>query len=448
MMLGELAQRCGGRLLQADPATPVTGFQWDSRNIQRGDLFLAIRGERVDGHEFIEQALASGAVAALCEQDGPGSRVVVQSVVDALGQLGKSFRSGFSGTVVGITGSVGKTTAKDLTAAALSPLGKILKTTGNQNTEITVPLMCTELLDGYTAAVFELGMRGNGQIAHLAAIVQPNIAMITRIGLAHAEKVGGAWGVYEAKTELVRSLGPNGVAVLPFSDPRLRDEAPDFPSQVYWFGTELGCQMRILDVVAADWTQTTFELQYEDYDPVQVQLPMYAPQLAEIVAASLLVAVVAGAELTAAASAISKTEFSGNRWQPLTTPSGARVVLDAYNASPESMSAAVETVMSAPGTRKFLILGEMLELGDLSDEEHEKLGRLLVQLKPDKVLLYGGQTKLTQKVAQQGGVDAEWTGDYNKGKQLILLAREGDVVLLKGSRGVALERCVEGVDLH
>jgi UDP-N-acetylmuramoyl-tripeptide--D-alanyl-D-alanine ligase len=448
MTLGDLALRCSGRLLQADPATPVTGFQWDSRNVQDGDVFLAIRGERVDGHDFIEQALESGAVAALCEQEGPGSRVLVESVIDALGHLGRSFRSEFVGAVVGITGSVGKTTAKDMTAAALSPLGKILKTTGNQNTEITVPLMCAKLREGYYAAVFELGMRGKGQIAHLASIVQPSIAMITRIGLAHAEKVGGPWGVYEAKTELVRSLGPDGIAVLPFSDPRLRDEAPDFPGQVYWFGAEPGCQMRILDVNAADWTRTTFVLQYEDYDPVRVQLPLYAPQLADIVAASLLVAVLAGAEITAAASAISRTEFSGNRWQPLTSPNGARVVMDAYNASPESMSAAVETVMSAPGNRKLLILGEMLELGDLSAGEHEKLGTLLVKLKPDKVLLFGEQAKITQKVAQQGGVDAEWTDDYNRGKNLVLLAREGDVVLLKGSRGVELERCVEGVDLR
>ncbi|HEY0867714.1 MAG TPA: UDP-N-acetylmuramoyl-tripeptide--D-alanyl-D-alanine ligase, partial [Fimbriimonas sp.] len=229
LTLADVAAYVDGTLHHAEPEAEVTGFATDSREVDPGDLFLAIRGANVDGHDFARKATNEGAVATLAERDVPGPHILVDDVVQALARLARHYRDSFLGPVVGITGSAGKTTTKEFAAAALSPLGPVLKSEGNRNTEFTSPLVWTELTPDHRAAVIEMGMRGFGQIAHLASFSQPTIGVITNIGYSHGEMVGGREGIAKAKGELLDALPKEGWAVLWQDDPFLESLAMKAP---------------------------------------------------------------------------------------------------------------------------------------------------------------------------------------------------------------------------
>lgn len=447
MTLSDLARRCGGKLIGSD--SEVTGFATDSRGVKAGDVFLCIVGERVDGHEFAEAAVQNGAVACLCTRSVDVPHVLVNDLVAALASFALSIRERFSGPVIGVTGSTGKTSTKDFIAAALSPLGPVLKSSGNKNTEYTSPLVWSELNPSHWAVVVEMAMRGFGQIAHLASFSRPTIGVVTNIGTSHVEKVGSRQGVFQAKSELLRSLPPEGTAVVWREDDFFGDLVDASPCRVLSFGFSLEADCQILGYRALTWESslvrgslagTTFE----------VELKTTGRHQALNAAAAVTAAFAAGVDVQAAAAALRDAELQPLRLQ-VVSYRGATVVLDTYNASPDSTVAALKTLADVPSRgRKIAVLGEMRELGSFTESGHRLVGKALAQSSVDHALLTGGPTSFIGEEARMAGMPQERitelaSFDIATVRRFLEAVREGDVVLVKGSRALGLESAIEAV---
>lgn len=445
MTLGDLATRCGGTL-EGDARTQWKGFAWDSREVLKGQVFLAIRGARVDGHDFVLDALSQGAVAAIVERPVKGAYILVDDLVQALARLGRSFRSKFDGPVVGVTGSNGKTTTKEFTAAALSPLGRVLRSRGNQNTEYTMPLIWTELTPETRAAVMEMGMRGLGQIRHLASIARPTIGVVTMIGTAHLEMVGSREGIAQAKAELLEQVE---TAVLPLEDDFygfLRGACrPETRVLTFGFGPDADC--RILGYRALGWSQSRLRLEIGG-ETCDVRLRTAGRHQALNVAAAVAAAYAAGVPPKAAAGKLSVAELPKMRMEVF-RDDGGTIFLDAYNASPESTIAALRTLREVPcGGRRLAVIGEMLELGDFAESGHRLVGRALAESDLDCVLLVGPLTRFIESEAVLAGMPAEKIcrqpeTDVAGVRKLVSTLGPEDVVLIKGSRALGLERALQ-----
>jgi len=437
----ELAKILGG-VLKAEPKLLVAGFVTDHREAAaaQGAGFLAIRGARVDGHDFAAAAIAQGASVVIAEKPVDAPHILVPDLVQALARLGAHYRSKFHGPVIGITGSAGKTTTKEFAAAALSPLGPVLKTRGNRNTEYTAPLVWTELADGTAAAVIEMSMRGPGQIAHLAGISRPTIGLITNIGFAHLETVGSRDALAEAKGELIRALPEWAPIILWSGDPYYRalSEMSAGPVKSFGFQELSDCWLQSYTALGWDRSRITG---YVEGQPFEVELPVVGRHLALNAAAGLLAAVLAGSPPSPAAAALAHAELPPMRME-VREVRGVRILLDSYNASPPSMVAAVETLAELPAERRFAVIGEMKELGSYSDEGHREVGRALAQAALDDVLFYGPATISAREEAGLGRM-----ADSLDDVRLFLGGlKEGDAVLIKGSRALELERALEGLE--
>jgi UDP-N-acetylmuramoyl-tripeptide--D-alanyl-D-alanine ligase len=454
LTLEEIAEYMGGSLHGDQPGTVVTGFATDSREVKSGDLFLAIRGANVDGHEFAQKAIDLGAAATLAEREVPGPYVLVDDVVQALARLAGHYRKTFPGPVVGITGSAGKTTTKEFVASALSPLGDVLKSEGNRNTEFTSPLVWTELKPEHRAVVVEMGMRGFGQITHLASFSKPTIALITNIGYSHIEMVGGRDGIAEAKSEILQALPEDGWAVLWQDDPYLGFLAGRAPrlktfgfaaSEVHW-GTKVhrgGCV--VLEYKPLSWS-SCHVIGVCDGVPWEAELPAVGRHIALNAAAAVMVAVLAGVSAPMAAAAMQGAKIPPMRMEILSL-NGATVVLDCYNASPPSMSAAIDTLAELPVEgRRRAVIGEMRELGEASEDAHRNLGRELAQKGIHEVVFYGKPTEMTLALALEFGADPtkyRYVETMDEISEFLSATEPEDAVLIKGSRSLELERALE-----
>ncbi|MBI5707783.1 MAG: UDP-N-acetylmuramoyl-tripeptide--D-alanyl-D-alanine ligase [Armatimonadetes bacterium] len=439
----ELSEIVGGSV-ESLGTSPISGFALDSRQVRPGDLFIAIVGENVDGHDFAPQALAGGAVAVLADRPIEGPHILVPDVVKALAQMALHFREAFRGPVVGVTGSVGKTTCKELVAAALKPLGKVAKTEGNRNTELTAPLLWAELDGDERAVVVEMGMRGFGQIAHLAAFSQPTIGVITNVGVSHIELVGSRQGIAEAKAELFEALPTDGLAVAWSGDDFLGILRAQAPCPVATFGFGAGSDCRIVGYTANSWTDAlaVFEVGEER---VEVRLPAVGRHIALSAAAALLVARHAGVDLEAAADAIAEAKLPGGRMEVIQRD-GVTVVMDAYNAAPASFKAALEALAEIPcaGSR-LVVMGEMRELGGLAEEAHREVGRMIAAVKPARACFFGGLTRFAAESCSAAGMEEHQltqAEDIDVVRRFVASAMPGDTVLIKGSRAMELERVV------
>ncbi len=446
--MADLAVELGGCASGFTPGAVARGWTTDSNAVRPGELFLAIAGARVDGHRFVPEALAAGAVGAVVEHPVEGPHVLVPNLVAALARLAESRRRSFGGPVIGITGSAGKTTAKEFTAAALAPLGPVLKTEGNRNTEYTAPLLWAELRPEHRVAVVELAMRGFGQIAHLASFSRLTIGVVTNVGHAHLEAVGSREGIARAKGELLQALPPDGVAVVWQEDQyleALRGQAG--PVLVKTFGTSPQSDCRITRYQALDWDQCALE---GTLDGVawEARLPVVGRHIALSAAAALLAANAAGASIEEAASGLSRAQLPPLRME-IRRLNGATILLDTYNASPASMLAALETLSELPvAGRRLAVVGEMRELGEGSVEAHRAVGRALAAHELDGVLFVGTSTDAAKEEATALGLDATLlatAGSLAEVTAFLEGAREGDVVLVKGSRALELERALEEV---
>jgi UDP-N-acetylmuramoyl-tripeptide--D-alanyl-D-alanine ligase len=428
--LTELAQIVGG-IPVAETGAPITGFATDSREVVPGDLFLAIKGAKVDGHDFDEQVLAKGAAAILAERPVMGAHILVDNLVEALAKLGGYYRGSFRGPVVGITGSAGKTTTKEFLAAALSPLGMILKTEGNRNTEYTAPLLWPEVTPATKAVVVEMAMRGAGQIAHLASFSKPTVAVITNIGWSHVSEVGSREGIAQAKGELLTALPTDGVAILPRDDEFYETLAQMANGrQIYTFGTSPHADCRVIGTQTEGWDGSTINGFFADI-PWQAHIPYLGAHLAQNVSAAVCAAASLGLAPQEAAESLEDAELPPMRMQVLER-NGVKILLDAYNASPASMKGAIDTFMSLPVSgRRMAILGQMNELGEQSDQAHRDLGEYLETL--------GLETVTYGPIAGGYGLGEPAESISNLKSQISEL-REGDALLIKGSRSLELEK--------
>jgi len=430
MNSSDLANRLRGELF-GRPDIEITGFATDSRDVAPGIAFIAIRGERVDGHDFV-----GGAELAIVERPVEVPHILVDNVVNALARMARSFRQEFQGPVIGITGSVGKTTTKEFVAAALSPLGPVLRTQGNRNTEFTGPLLWTELTPDTAAVVAEMGMRGFGQIAHLASFHQPNVGLITNIGVSHVEIVGSREGIARAKAELLEALPAGAPSLLWAEDDYLSILVSKAPGPVITFGFSPGAMIRIRSFELDGWTHTRIEGEVDGL-PWSARVPGMGRPVALATAAAIGAAYLCGVNPGDAISGIQSVQLPAMRME-VRTINGVTFLLDAYNASPPSVMAALEALYQGPGDRKFVVLGEMRELGDLAESGHRQVGQMLRLINLDGVCLIG---------PSMGFAKSEWdradrVESLEGVREFIKELQPGDTVLIKGSRALELERAL------
>jgi UDP-N-acetylmuramoyl-tripeptide--D-alanyl-D-alanine ligase len=455
------------------PGAHIAGFATDARDVGVGDLFLAIKGARVDGHDFVADAVSFGAVGALVERPVQGPHVLVPNLVEALAAFAAYFRSNYWSHVIGVTGSAGKTTAKEFIAAALSPAGRVLKTEGNRNTEYTVPLIWSGLEAGpYHFVVVEMSMRGLGQIRHLASFTKPTIGLITNVGFSHMSEVGSRDGIAQAKAELLESLPATGTAVLWADDPYLGYLKSKAPCRVVTFGldssakgsftTEILESVDVADTApggtarhpivgaclithyeATGWTSSRIR-GFCFSEEFEADLPAVGRHIALGAAAAIAVAGIAGVAPAQAAKALRTAQLPPMRMEVVDL-NGATVLLDTYNAAPPSMLAAIETFTELPCTgRRFAVIGEMRELGPYTEAAHRELGQVLASSGIDEVIFFGGPTALSLEEARMRGMVVHQAESLEDVAAFLRRAQPGDGVLVKGSRSLELELAVEG----
>lgn len=441
--LNDLATRFGGTLFGSD--AEVTGFSTDNREVDEGDLFVAIRGERVDGHSFVPDALARGAVGSLVESPVEGSYILVENVISALARMARSFREEFSGPVIGITGSAGKTTTKEFVAACCLPLGGVLKTQGNRNSEFTGPLLWPEV-GSEAVAVTEMGMRGFGQIAHLAAFNLPTHAIITNIGYAHLEMVGSREGIAKAKGEILEALPADGVAILYSEDEYLGNLISIAGERkTRFFGTGGNADCQITGYRALSWFESEISGVLDGVKWSAV-MPTVGRHLANNAAAALLAATEVGVSLADACESLRHAVLPPLRME-IRDFQGATLVMDNYNANPPAVLGALQTLEEVPcDGMRIAVLGTMRELGSETEEGHRQIGRRLSKAGIDRVVLYGPDTEF---------IEAEFLKKKGDGSKILRASSleevrfavnsvgAGDTVLVKGSRALELERAFD-----
>jgi UDP-N-acetylmuramoyl-tripeptide--D-alanyl-D-alanine ligase len=464
-LLTQACQAMRGSVLAAPRSidgVSFAGAATDSRQVRSGQLFFALRGERTDGFEHCAAAARAGAAAVVV----PGGRgvpagcepipvIAVAEPRAALGELARSARTQFGGKVVGITGSNGKTTTKEMTAAALGAAGPVLRTNGNLNTDVGLPLTVLAA-DGTEAFwVLEMAMRARGEIAYLAAIARPHVAVVTNVGSAHLGLLGSLDEVARAKGEIFTGLTDDGVAVLPDDEPRLEREAAGLPERRkrrFGFGG-LGAragesEVRILEVVGAGLAGSVLRIAVGD-QPLVVRLPLAGDHNARNAAAALAVADALGVAPLQAALALERTALPPHRSR-LVAAGGRTILDDSYNANPASMSAAMATALAAvgSGSRAYAVLGDMLELGPEAEALHAALGVEAARAGLAGLVAVGPLAAHIARGAREAGLDrVAMTGNAAAAAAMVAgWTAPGDWVVVKGSRAMGLEHTVAALE--
>lgn len=442
MDLREIAGTLGCRWEGGEQITTVTT---DSRDVPPGSLFVALAGDRFDGHDYVAQSLEKGAAAAVICRDcpgDPGRLLRVEDTRDALIAIGGLYRSKFSPRCVGITGSVGKTTTKEMIAAVVGAAYETLKTEGNLNNEIGMPKTLLRLTPATQAAVIEMGMQGFGEIAKLAEAVKPDIGVITNIGVSHMEQLGTRENILKAKLELADAL-PDGAPLFLCGDNDLLATVEIPRLRVRFYGIDApGCAVRATDI-RDNGCETSFTL-VDEAGTLPVTIPCAGRHNVENALAAYCVGRALDIPAETCAAALGSYVPAGMRqkvvrWRNMT------IVEDCYNASPDSMRAALETLGTYPGaTRRIAVLSDMLELGKISDQAHFGVGSFAAQKGADLLLVYGEKARLYVRGAMERGLEALWFPD--KAALLAELRRRlcpDCVVWVKGSHGMRMETLLE-----
>jgi len=436
-------------------ARRISGVTIDTRTLSQGDLFVALQGDHTDGHRYVDTALASGAAAALVAAQRvddlhPDAQVVVvDDPADALLALGVWVRDTVDPLVVGITGSNGKTTTKDLLAAACRER-RTVANHGSFNNELGVPLTCCRLEPDSELLICELGMRGGGQIAALAGLLRPAIGVVTSVAPVHLELLGSIEAIAAAKGELIEALPPDGVAVLAADDALVAAMANRTAARVVTFGRTTAADWCAEQIVLDDAARVRFRVS-GPHGRAQVALPV--PGLHNIgnALAALAAAAEAGVPLDAAVAGLQQATVS--RWRlQVQQVADVRVLNDAYNANPTSMTAALRTLSQTPSVgRRWAVLGTMAEIGPTSEQAHREAGGVLADLGIDHLITVGPTA-----AAIRDGADAQdpqgrqrrWAvPDVDAAATLLAsVVQPGDVVLVKASRSAGLEAVVAGLE--
>jgi UDP-N-acetylmuramoyl-tripeptide--D-alanyl-D-alanine ligase len=444
MQLRSLIDRWGaprGPVLQLDPEAAVGPICTDSRQLAAGQLFVPLVGERFDGHRFLDQAAALGAQAALVQRERaaavpPGLlHWLVDDTLAAYQHLGLLHRRSLQAPVVAVTGSAGKTTTRELIRAALAPLGPVVASSGNENNDIGVPLTLLKAGSESAAVVVEMGMRGLGEIDRLSRTAEPDVAVITNIGTAHIGRLGSREAIATAKCEITSQLNPAGVVVIPAGDPLLESAL----AQV-WTGSVV--RVALQDDPGASSADLLGD--WDDQRPSllvngrTLQLPLEGRHNAR----NLLLAVAVACHLGIALSELEQLTVAVPGGRNRRLQQGGLTVLDeTYNASPEAVLAALDLLAAQPG-RRFAVLGSMLELGESSVELHRRVAERAVERGLDGLVVVSGGAEAQAMAEAAAALPRLAVVDTPEqaADPLASWLRSGDVVLLKASRGVALER--------
>jgi len=446
---------------------PIACGSVDSRSVGEKGLFVALKGENTDGHQFVDQAFANGAVLALIDHSIKSDYPVVDLTQDsfvlpqsfpfslltsdalkALQSLAKYWRQQHNPVVIGITGSVGKSSTKEFTASVLSSRMKTLKNQGNMNNEIGLPLTLLSLTEEHQVAVLEMGFYVPGEINLLCGIAQPQVGIVTNVGTVHAERAGSIEAIARGKAELVESLpaSPDGLAILNFDDPLVKDMAGQTQARVFYYGLDPRADLWADEVESRGLDGIRCRLHYQDES-----LYVTAPLIGRHSVYTMLRAAAAALNLGMDWSAIFDA-FKDNRVQlrivTVQTASGAVLIDDTYNASPDSTMAALNLLDDLKG-RKVAVLGDMLELGRYEEAGHIKIGMRASEV-ADEIILVGNRSLMTRDAAIENGFPTErihWFSEHNGATAYLRdTLKSGDVALVKGSHSMHMEKIVTALE--
>jgi UDP-N-acetylmuramoyl-tripeptide--D-alanyl-D-alanine ligase len=431
-----------------NPESLATGYSIDSRTLQPGDLFFAVKGERLDGHDFVEAALARRAVAAVVDRQHESRfsaglpLLVVEDTIAALQRLGAAVRRLWGKPLIGVTGSAGKTTTKECIAHLLATRHRVLKSQGNLNNHFGMPLQLLKLEPEHELAVIEMGMSHAGEIAALAALAQPDCGVVTIVAPVHLEFFDSIAGIARAKYELIESVRPGGIAVLNADDEYVSQFGRDFHGKVVTFGVHKPADVRAENIASRGPDGSAFDLAVGD-ERVPATLPLLGEHNIYNALAAVAVGLQYGVTLRDAAGSLGTLSPSDKRGEILSI-GGATVINDCYNSNPKALDSMVRSLAQMPAQRRVVVAGEMLELGPSGEALHRAAGEHIAQRGIDFVLGVRGLAQAIVAGARQAGARAEFVATPEEaGEWLRREVRPGDVVLLKASRGVRLERALE-----
>ena len=443
LTLKQAAAWCGGWV---DPKYEDIGFLGannDTRVLQPGQLFIVLQGAR-DGHDFIPQAMEKGAAAALCSrQVGDYPSIVVEDPRVALGRIARQERRRIGCKVVGITGSVGKSTTKEMVATVLETTYRTAKTPVNHNNDIGMPMAILAMPEDTEVAVLEMGMNHFREMAYLSSVAEPDISVIVNIGTMHIEHLGSIEGIRKAKLEILEGMSPDGKLILNGDDEML-SQLPDRPLQeVTYFGSDDKlCKVRVRDIREGEGSLSFRVAAYhQDY---YVELPLEGQHFIPDALAAVAVGMMLDVHITRIQEQLSMFRNMAGR-QEIYKKNGFTIISDCYNAGPESMAAALKVLGKRKG-RRIAVLGDMLELGDCAWAEHYRIGRIARE-NADMILAFGPNAHRVVGGAITGGMEGSKVQSFKTreemAKYLKRMAKEGDVLLFKGSRGMHMEEVLE-----
>jgi UDP-N-acetylmuramoyl-tripeptide--D-alanyl-D-alanine ligase len=447
---------------------PISTTVVDSRRVEPDALFVALKGEHSDGHDFVAQALSQGALAAIVERDleieatkldltgatptlpadlSPPLLLRTSNSLEALQRLATFWRSRHDVRVIGITGSVGKTTTKEVTAAVLAVRYSTLKSEASYNNEIGLPLTLVHLTDEHERAVLEMGMYDVGEIADLARIAKPHVGVVTIIGPVHLERAKTLARIVQAKTELLQALppAPEGVAILNYDDEHVRGMAKATKARIFYYGLAPEADLWADEIEGLGLEGIRFQLHYNG-ETMHVRLPLLGRHSVHTALRAAAVGLVEGLNWQEIVEGL-RGPGQQLRLVAVPGPEGATILDDTYNASPASTIAALNLLSELDG-RKIAVLGDMLELGDYEQEGHEKVGLRALEV-ADVLITVGKLGRIIGQAALRWGMDAEQVHIVEGCAEAIALLEKvvaaGDVILVKGSRAVKMEEIVSAL---
>ena len=444
--IDEVLMATGGSLLSAHKQT-FSGVSTDSRTLKPGNLFIALKGENFDAHDFLLRAVENGAAGVLISNreaylPDKVTAIATNDTLKSLQDLAAFHRRRFSIPVIAITGSNGKTTTKDMIGAVLAGKLNVLKTQANYNNEIGLPLTLLNLTAAHQAAVVEMGMRGRGEISLLAKVALPTVGVITNVGETHIELLGSIENIAAAKAELIEGLAPDGLAVLNYDIPLVRAMKAKTSARTVFYGLTDGADISAREI-SSNQQETSFTCVWP-----KGEFSVTVPAIGRHNVYNSLAAVAVGLEL-----GLDPVEISSGLKSFI--PSAMRlhiekkgeytIINDAYNASPLSMAAAIETLDAVAGYRKVAVLGDMLELGEFAEEAHRRVGRKLAEEDVQVVITVGRLASFIAAAALEEGVGVTVSCQNHEEAQEALrkLMRAGDIILIKGSRGMKMEKILD-----
>ena len=459
LTIEEVLKATGGKLLQGKESAFFQGISTDSRTVAEGELFIALKGSRFDGHHYALEALKKKAGGVLIEEERVGdirwnghrskAVIAVKDTLSALGDIAQNWRRKYPTPVVALTGSNGKTTTKEMIANCLETTFPVLKTRGNLNNLIGLPLTLLTLSEKERVVVLEMGMNVPGEVRRLTEIAEPNVGLITNIQKVHLEGMRSLERLKEEKGELFRKMRRDGTIIVNQDDPRVVDLASAYPGQKITFGIEHAAEVMAKEIWLRGEEGTSFTLILEG-EAIEIHLRLLGRHFVANALSAVAVACLFGVEIKQAKEALEDFRPFAMRMEIVPLKGGMTLINDAYNANPNSMELALETLVEVKGKgRAIAVLGDMLELGEFATEAHQQLGQKVSELSIDFLLTLGEEAAALVESAIRHKFPLERTKVVESHSEAASILREmvrdGDWILVKGSRGMAMEKIVEAL---